>query len=87
ALFKKELFKKQHSPPGDGTVINILAFVLAVLSIPLCWIPVLGLLLSVAALVLGIIGAGRTLKGLGIAAIVIGAITLIISLIITLIFI
>ena len=76
------------SDPTSGMAITSL--VIGILSLVLCWVPVLGLLLSIPALVFGILALVKISKtqGLGgnvisIIGIILGGLALIVSLLIT----
>ncbi len=77
------------APAGPGSALAVTALVLAIVSAALCWIPFLGAVAAVAALVLGIVAwaraqAGRSGgKGLAIAATVIGACSVVLGIVLT----
>jgi hypothetical protein len=67
-----------QAPPTNGLAIT--SFVIGIVAIVLCWIPILDLILSVPALILGVLGmskanqTGGSGKGLAISGLVLGAI-------------
>ena len=67
-----------QAPPTNALAIT--SFVMGIVAIVLCWIPVFDLVLSVPAFILGILGlskanqTGGSGKGLAIAGLVLGAI-------------
>jgi hypothetical protein len=78
------------SSPRNG--IGIAAMVVGIVAIFLFWIPLLGLVLAIVALVLGIVGIRKasrgeaTNKGMAIAGVVTGALALLGSIFITIVF-
>ena len=74
------------APPKNG--FGVAALVLGIVGIVLCWFPVLGLLLGVAAIVFAILGrkrAGRqeaTNGGMAIAGLVLGILTTIVGVVV-----
>ncbi len=77
-------------PPSNG--IGIAALVVGIVSLFTWWIPVLGLVVAIVAVVLGIVGIRKaskgqaTNKGMAIAGLVTGALGLIASLLVTIFF-
>jgi hypothetical protein len=67
-----------QAPPTNGLAIT--SFVIGIVAIVLCWIPIFDLVLSVPAFILGILGlskanqTGGSGKGLAISGLVLGAI-------------
>lgn len=86
-LHKKEKTLKKwdiKKVMGDGSGFNIAGFVLGLIGLFISWIPYLGLILCLLAVIFGGIGIKGRLKGLGIAGLVMGLIGLIIAIIVTL---
>ena len=71
--------------PSPKNGIGIAAMVVGIVALLLCWIPFLGLLLAIVALVLGIVGIRKvsrgeaTNKGMAIAGVVTGALALLLG--------
>lgn len=66
-------------------MLAIIALVAGILSVMTCWLPVLGLLLAVTALICGTKAVkGHTGKGLSIAGIVLGALAVLPAIVMTL---
>lgn len=71
--------------PGQSSGVGIGALICGIIGLVLCWVPIVGLILSIVAVVLG--GKGkRTLpegkKGMALAGFILGIIGLIISIIV-----
>jgi hypothetical protein len=77
------------APAGPGSALAVTALVLAIVSAALCWIPFLGAVSALAALVLGIVAWARAQtgrsggKGMAIAATVIGACAVVLGIVLT----
>lgn len=57
--------------PVDG--LSIAALVLGVVAVVLCWIPFLGAIIAILAIIFGAIGVGRKIStGMGVAGLVLG---------------
>ena len=73
--------------PSKTNALAITALVVGVVGLMLCWVPFLGLIIGIAALVLGFIGMKKSTelggKGLAIGGIATGGLTLLIGLIVT----
>lgn len=68
----------------DGLAIT--GLVLGCVSVLLCWIPFFGALVSLLAIIFGGIGVGRKIStGMGVAGLVLGILTLIANIVITII--
>ena len=69
--------------PSAKVGFGVTALVLGIVGVFLCWIPVFGLILPILAIVFGGIGIYlRSGRGMAIAGLVIGVITLIINIVI-----
>jgi hypothetical protein len=88
---KKQARKRAKNGPGDGTVTDtpsLLALIFGIIGIPLTFVFGIGILFSIAALVLGIVGLGRIKReegyrkgrGLAITGIVLGGLMLLLLL-------
>lgn len=73
---------KNSSESGKG----LAGFILGIISVCLCWIPFLGLILSVIAIILSGLGMRAEKRGFAIAGLVLGIIALIPAVIISLVF-
>lgn len=75
--------------PGKTNALAVTALVVGVVGLFLCWIPFLGVLIGIAAIVLGFLGMRKAAevggKGLAIGGIAAGALTLLIGLVFTVI--
>lgn len=72
----------QNVPPDNrskGKGLSIAALVLGLLALALFFVPLLGVLLGIVAVVLGVLGLRRAGRGMAIAGIVLGALALIIG--------
>lgn len=80
---KQPLISQENGAANAALIVGIIGF-------NLCWVPILDLILGIIAIVLGSKGQKdqngnpSTNKGLGIAGIILGAFTLLIGLIVTL---
>lgn len=71
-----------YGPTGSNGVA-IAALVVGIIGALLCWVPIVGLVLGLVALVLGIVGVRRrTGKGMAIAGIVLGAIAVVVGVVV-----
>lgn len=79
-----------QAPPTNGVAIT--SFVIGIVAIVLCWIPVFDLVLSVPAFILGILGlskanqTGGSGKGLAISGLVLGAIASAVTLLVIILY-
>ncbi len=82
--FGQNNYQGYYQPPRKSNTFTIIAFVFAVAGLVLFWIPIIGLLLAVAGLILSIIALGsHQLKGMTISGICISAVGLVLSLLLT----
>lgn len=71
----------QQAPAPASNGLGTAGFVLALLGLVFCWVPVLGWILWVLGLVFSLCGVFKTPKGLSIAGLVISLIGLIVSIV------
>lgn len=71
----------QQAPAPASNSLGTAGFVLALLGLVFCWVPVLGWILWVLGLVFSLCGVFKTPKGLSIAGLVISFIGLIVSIV------
>jgi len=80
------------TPPKPRNGMGTAAVVFGVLALLLCWLPVVGLLLGVLAIIFGVVGRGRvkrmqaTNQGAATTGLVLGVLSLVINLIISVLF-
>ena len=67
------------SPPRPGEGLAIASLVVGLITLTLFWIPVLNIIMSLTALILGIIAKSKGNGGIAIAGIIIGSIVLLLS--------
>jgi hypothetical protein len=65
-----------------GSGFGVAALVLGIIGVVFCWVPVLGLLLGLLALIFGIVGYARARGGMSIAGAVLGGITVVIGIVV-----
>lgn len=79
-------------PPEPKNGMAVAALVFGILALLTCWLPVIGLILGILAIIFGVIGRNRvrrmqaTNKGAATAGLVLGVLSLIINLIISVLF-
>jgi hypothetical protein len=69
-----------NQPANKGNGVGTAGFVLAIISVFLGWVPVLGWILWILGLILSFVGVFKTPKGLAIAGLVISLLDLILLL-------
>ena len=80
----------QPAKPRNG--MGTAALVFGILALLLCWLPAVGLLLGVVAIIFGVVGRGRvkrmaaTNRGAATTGLVLGVLTLVVNLIISVLF-
>lgn len=82
----------QTAPPRPRNGMGTAALVLGILAILTCWLPIVGFVLGLIALVLGVVGRGRVKKmqatngGVAVAGLVLGVLSVIVNILATLLF-
>ena len=76
----------QQAPAPPKNSLGIAGFVLALLGLIFCWVPVLNWILWILGLIFSIIGMFKRPKGLAIAGLVISCIGLIVDILIATVF-
>lgn len=77
----QQIIINQQAPAPQKNGLGVAGFVLALLGVIFCWVPVLGWILWVLGLIFSIIGMFRRPKGLAIAGLVLSCIDLIVLII------
>jgi hypothetical protein len=77
---------KEKEVENKSKLWGIIALILGIIALILCWVPFLGLLLGIAALIMSIVGIKKQSgKGMAIAGLVLGILALIVAIISSLI--
>ncbi len=79
----KERGEKENEKSSGGAVAGVFAFIFGLISFATCWIPVIGFLFSICAIISGGTAMGKKYIGLGLVGVILGTIFLIISIITT----
>lgn len=70
-----------NAPPGNG--FGIAALILGIFAIIFCWVPIVGALLGVVALILGVVGYRHNRNGQATAGIILGTMGGVLGIVIT----
>ncbi len=82
----QQIIINQQAPAPQKNGLGVAGFVLALLGLIFCWVPVLNWILWILGLIFSIIGMFKRPKGLAIAGLVISCIGLIVDILIATVF-